>query len=106
MSALLEKLKTAALAKAGDIKVSDVRIGLGYTAVLLDTGSIGLAYTFREKAATGCSVFQGKRPIAGSLVRDVVPYLCSGESCCAHLVWQRQMPFLILSMRLSSRSGW
>lgn len=79
MPALLEKLKTAALAKAGDITIIDARIGLGYTAVLLDNGSIGLAYTFREKSASGCSVFQGKRPIAGSLVRDIVPYLCSGE---------------------------
>jgi uncharacterized protein (DUF4213/DUF364 family) len=79
MATLFEKLQTAALAKAGDIKVIDVRIGLGYTAVLLDTGSIGLAYTFREKSASGCSVFQGTRPIAGSLVRDILPYLFSGE---------------------------
>ena len=79
MDTVLDKLKSAALAKAGDITVTDVRIGLGYTAVLLDTGSIGLAYTFREKSASGCSVFQGKRPIAGSLVRDILPYLCSRE---------------------------
>ena len=79
MDTLLERLKAAALAKAGDITVTDVRIGLGYTAVLLDSGSIGFAYTFREKSVSGCSVFQGKRPIAGSFVRDVVPYLCSGE---------------------------
>ena len=62
---LLEALKKAALEKAEDIKVTDVRIGLGYTAVQLDTGSVGLAYTFRDKAESGCSVFQGKRPLAG-----------------------------------------
>ncbi|MBN2106797.1 MAG: DUF364 domain-containing protein [Deltaproteobacteria bacterium] len=76
---LLETLQASALAKAGDICVSDVRIGLGYTAVRLDTGSVGLAYTFRNKAESGCSVFQGKRPLAGSPVRDVLQYLSSGE---------------------------
>jgi len=80
MSALLEKLKTAALAKAGDIKVSDARIGLGYTAVMLDAGSVGLAYTFRDSAAAGCSVFQCKRPLVGSPARDVLEYLSSDES--------------------------
>ncbi len=74
---LLETLKTAALEKAGNIHVTDVRIGLGYTAVMLDTGSVGLAYTFRDKAESGCSVFQGKRPLAGSPVRDVLQYIGS-----------------------------
>ncbi len=76
---LLEKLRTEALAQAGDIQVKDVRVGLGYTAVQLATGSVGLAYTFREKSASGCSVFQGKRPLAGSPVREVIEYLGSGE---------------------------
>jgi uncharacterized protein (DUF4213/DUF364 family) len=76
---LLDALKTAALEKAGNITLTDVRIGLGYTAVMLDTGSIGLAYTFRDKAASGCSVFQGKRPLAGSPVRDMLQYLSSDD---------------------------
>jgi len=75
---LLEALQKAALEKAEDIKATDVRIGLGYTAVQLDTGFVGLAYTFRDKAESGCSVFQGKRPLAGSPVRDVLQYLSSG----------------------------
>ena len=74
---LLEALKTAALEKAEDIQVTDVRIGLGYTAVQLDTGSVGLAYTFRDKAESGCSVFHGKRPLAGSPVRDILQYISS-----------------------------
>ncbi len=74
---LLEALQKAALEKAEDIKVTDVRIGLGYTAVQLDTGSVGLAYTFRDKAESGCSVFHGKRPLAGSPVRDILQYISS-----------------------------
>jgi uncharacterized protein (DUF4213/DUF364 family) len=76
---LLEALKTAALEKAKNIKVNDVRIGLGYTAVMLDTGSVGLAYTFCDKAEEGCSVYHGKRPLAGSPVRDVLQHLSSGR---------------------------
>jgi uncharacterized protein len=74
---LLDALKTAALKKAGDIDVTDVRIGLGYTAVLLDTGSVGLAYTFRDKVEQGCSVLHGKRPLAGTPVRDILQYISS-----------------------------
>ena len=77
---LLEALKIAALEKAGDSNVRDVRIGLGYTAVMLDTGSVGLAYTFRDTAAAGCTVFQGTRPLAGSPVRNVLEYLSSDAS--------------------------
>jgi len=76
---LLEALKRAAIEKADNINIADVRIGLGYTAVQLETGSVGLAYTFRDKAESGCSVFQGKRPLAGSPVRDVLQYMSSGE---------------------------
>jgi uncharacterized protein (DUF4213/DUF364 family) len=36
--------------KAQHRVVRDVRIGLGYTAVLLDDGACGLAYTFRDEA--------------------------------------------------------
>lgn len=78
MTMLLEALKTAALEKTGAVKVIDVRIGLGYTAVQLDTGSVGLAYTFRDKAEQGCSVFHGKRPLSGSPVRDILQYMSSG----------------------------
>jgi Putative heavy-metal chelation len=39
--------------------IADVRIGPGYTAVILNDGNVGVAYTFRETAATGCSAFMG-----------------------------------------------
>jgi hypothetical protein len=74
---LLEGLQHAALERAGTTTVADVRIGLGYTAVQLDTGSVGLAYTFRDKAEHGCSVFHGKRPLAGSPVREILPCITS-----------------------------
>ena len=60
-------------------EVSEVRIGLGYTAVMLDSGSVGLAYTFRADAPGGCTVFRGKRPLAGSPASDLLEYFGSGD---------------------------
>jgi uncharacterized protein (DUF4213/DUF364 family) len=45
--------------------IRDVRIGLGYTAVLLDDGACGLAYTFRDEAEEGCSVLQQAGTVVG-----------------------------------------
>ena len=36
--------------------VTDVRIGIGYTGVLLEDGSLGLAYTLRDELPPTCSV--------------------------------------------------
>ena len=76
---LLENLRDEACARAADCTIADVRIGLGYTAVQLDNGSVGLAYTFRENAGKGCSVFQGRRPLASAAVRDIVHYIASSD---------------------------
>lgn len=77
---LLEVLRDAALAKAGNSTVADVRIGLGYTAVQLDTGNVGVAATLRDAGVGGCSVFQGSRPIASSAVRDILGYITSSDT--------------------------
>lgn len=61
---LKEAILNAARPLAEGRHVSDVRIGLGYTAVLLDDGHAGVAYTFRE-AEGGCSVYRNIRPLAG-----------------------------------------
>jgi uncharacterized protein (DUF4213/DUF364 family) len=59
--------------------VADVRIGLGYTAALLEDGHAGVAYTFREKASAGCSVFMGKRPLSGRNAVELLDYLGSSQ---------------------------
>ena len=61
------------------MRITDVRIGLGYTAVQLSKGSVGLAYTFRDKTAQGCPVFPGTRPIAGRSLREVLGFLTSDD---------------------------
>ncbi len=43
-------------------RVKDIRIGLGYTAVMLDNGQVGLAYTPHRDMSEGCTVFPGFLP--------------------------------------------
>lgn len=60
------------LPTAGDVILADARVGLGYTAVLLQDGRAGLAFTFRQQAVGGCSVFRRRRPLAGSRIADLL----------------------------------
>jgi uncharacterized protein (DUF4213/DUF364 family) len=46
-------------------RVADARIGVGYSAVSLDNGQLGVAYTFLDGLAGGCDVYGGPRPLAG-----------------------------------------
>ena len=47
---ITDELLNSLAEKAQHRLVEEVRIGLGYTAVLLDDGACGLAYTFRDEA--------------------------------------------------------
>ncbi|MBI5444411.1 MAG: DUF364 domain-containing protein [Deltaproteobacteria bacterium] len=62
-----------------DEPVRDVRIGLGYTAVQVESGAVGLAYTFRDDLPGGCTAFRGARPLAGRKAADILPYLDSTD---------------------------
>ena len=37
-------------------RIKDIRIGLGYTAVMLNNGQVGLAYTFHRDMPAGCTL--------------------------------------------------
>ncbi|MFH1739813.1 MAG: DUF4213 domain-containing protein [bacterium] len=52
--------------------VSDVRVGLGYTAVRLDNGACGVAYTFREEAGAACSAIHQAGTLTGRPASEVV----------------------------------
>ncbi|MFO7837886.1 MAG: DUF364 domain-containing protein [Desulfosalsimonadaceae bacterium] len=45
--------------------IADVRIGLGYTAVVLEKGSTGLAFTFHRDMPEGCRLFAKALPFQG-----------------------------------------
>lgn len=67
-------------ASAREATVAEVRIGLGYTAVLLTDKSLGVAYTFREEARGGCSVFDRLRPLSGRPACDLLTLLKSTDA--------------------------
>jgi|LQYC01.1.fsa_nt_gi uncharacterized protein (DUF4213/DUF364 family) len=63
-----------------EIPVKEVRVGLGYTGVLLEDGNAGVAYTFKGKLPDGCSIFTGERPLAGKSSHKLLDYLGSPET--------------------------
>ncbi|MBW1800160.1 MAG: DUF364 domain-containing protein [Deltaproteobacteria bacterium] len=64
---------------ASTVQVKDVRIGLGYTAVLLDNYQAGVAFTFRESMKRGCTVFRGLHPLAGRPASDLLSLMGSED---------------------------
>lgn len=70
---LLDVLETT----CGNLCVRHVCIGLGYTAVQLEDYRTGVAYTLGRDSIAGCSVFVGKRPLAGRRALELLRYLSS-----------------------------
>ncbi len=68
---VIDELCVRLAQRAGNARIDDLRIGLGYTAVCLDTGACGLAYTFRDEAGEGCSVTRLAGSIAGRQAEEV-----------------------------------
>jgi len=66
--------------EAKSICIADVRIGLGYTAVLTESGLAGVAYTPREDLGRGCSVLSGSQPLAGRDAAELLAYLRSTDA--------------------------
>ena len=56
------KIKTYLSEPANKHTVQDIRIGLGYTMVLLENGQAGLAYTPHRDMPAGCSLFPDFMP--------------------------------------------
>jgi len=77
---IAERIRRLLQGEAAATRVVDARIGLGYTAVLLETGQAGVAYTCREDLPAGCSPFSGDRPLAGRSADELLFYLLSSNS--------------------------
>ena len=75
---LQDRIKAAALPLAEGVEVSDVRIGLGYTAVVLDDGGAGVAFTFLDDFKGGCSVYRNIRPLVGRPAADLLQLIDAG----------------------------
>lgn len=64
-------------ARSEGLKTRDVRIGLGYTAVQLDDGRTGVAYTLGKETMRGCSALADLRPIVGKSAEHFLELLAS-----------------------------
>jgi uncharacterized protein (DUF4213/DUF364 family) len=77
---IAEKIEGLLRAEAKSIRIADVRIGLGYTAVLTESGSAGVAYTPRDELGRGCSVLPGRQPLTGRDAAALLAYLTSADA--------------------------
>jgi len=59
--------------------IADVRIGLGYTAVMLDNGQTGLGFTFHRDMPERCSLFTGALPLEGRSASEVLEFISSSK---------------------------
>lgn len=75
----LARKLAAALAPRAAGRAATVVVGLTYTAAMLEDGRAGVAYTFRDQAQGGCSVFGGKRPLAGQEASDLLALATSRD---------------------------
>jgi len=76
---LLNEICDSFLPQAAEHRADDVRIGLGYTAVLLDNGRCGLAYTFRHETGGGCCAFPEAGSISGRPATELLSYANSTD---------------------------
>jgi len=81
------------------IHVSDVRIGLGYTAVQVESSDVGLAYTFRMEAGHTCTAVKMAGELAGkpveqhlTLMKETDPISSAVGFATLNALVQRRMP--------------
>lgn len=74
-----EELIEAARSGARNRKLKDVRAGLGYTCVMLDDGSCGLAYTFRNQLGRCCGIIADAGGLIGRGVDETVLWARDGN---------------------------
>lgn len=71
---IIDDLSEAALASTEQRKIKDVRAGLGYTCVLLEDNSCGVAYTFRNELGECCSILNEAGSLIGKNAVEIIPW--------------------------------
>ncbi len=73
------RLIDAVASQAGTARVSDVRLGLGYSAVRLDDGAVGISWSPKE-VGHACTVFAEAGTLRGRPVTELIAGLAHAES--------------------------
>lgn len=76
---ILANLYECITPKAKNIKVADLRIGLGYTGVRLDNDATGIAAVLFDALPHGCTIIPAAGSFAGSSAIDLLKYLVAGK---------------------------
>jgi hypothetical protein len=71
---IIDDLIELALSRASRRKVKDVRAGLGYTCIMLEDDSCGLAYTFRNELGCCCGILDDAGSLIGRDGGDVIQW--------------------------------
>jgi uncharacterized protein len=81
---LVDEICGQVLPIAGDHFAADVRVGIGYTAVALEDGRCGLAFTLHEKEYESCTVIVEAGTLAGRKAAELLLWMKQpDETACA-----------------------
>ena len=81
---LTEEIYRQVLPKAAEHYATDVRVGLGYTAVVLEDGRCGLAYTLHENEHESCTVIAEAGTLAGRKASELISWMTHSDvTACA-----------------------
>ncbi|NLO26354.1 MAG: DUF364 domain-containing protein, partial [Clostridiales bacterium] len=91
---LIDEVKGDALNRT----LAEVRIGIGYTAVLLDDGSCGVAYTFRNELGPQCGLIDEAGGLAGTNCSGIIRWAmdlnlakCAVGLACINAILQQHL---------------
>ncbi|MDD2573731.1 MAG: DUF364 domain-containing protein [Bacillota bacterium] len=78
--------------------LAEVRIGIGYTAVLLDDGSCGVSYTFRNELGPQCGLIDEAGDLAGKNCSEIILWAmdlnlakCAVGLACINAILQQHL---------------
>ena len=74
-----QMIKDHLMEQSRHVKVREVRIGLVYTAVMLENEQTGVAFTFKESTVRGCPMFSSLQPLSGKGAWDLLSFLDSSN---------------------------
>ncbi|MBN2320541.1 MAG: DUF364 domain-containing protein [Acidobacteria bacterium] len=81
---LVNEIYDYTLGSTSGLKAADIRIGLGYTAVLLEDGRCGVAYTLHEQEYESCCVVPEAGKLTGRDVSELISWIKKpDETACA-----------------------
>jgi uncharacterized protein (DUF4213/DUF364 family) len=80
---ILNEIREWLSSKAALHSIREVRIGLGYTAVQIDNGACGLAYTLHDQSKGGCCHLNAAGTLRGRSASDLVQWACSADPIAA-----------------------